>query len=341
MPSSIQHSLFESTGSPLPEFDRAFESWVAASRTAKRMRRDSTEAVYRDIWGALTEWCCSQAPPVHVDDISADDLRVFVASRSEATPNDELSHRYVWRVLKLIDRVLAHRAAERDEPSNTAALMLLESRGDWRYANAAEADPPLEYLDASEGKRLVTFLSQIRRRAGGVLVSVRTWQELRDRTAVALQLGAGLTPGEIRSLKLDAAVTAGGQSKEVPWKIKVPGNGNAPGREAPIAGWAGQLLRYWLEMRKEYAIPGDWMFTSTRTGKPWGKVAQYEAAKRVLVDAGIDAVGGGSFRLRHTFALRQLRRGKSIEDVARYLGIVDLSLMERYRRVLTAPVDLV
>ena len=54
------------------------------------------------------------------------------------------------------------------------------------------------------------------------------------------------------------------------------------------------------------------LFPSTRsTGKPWGKVAQYNAAKEVLAATGLEDIEGGSFRLRHTFALRQLRKGKS------------------------------
>ena len=41
------------------------------------------------------------------------------------------------------------------------------------------------------------------------------------------------------------------------------------------------------------------------------------------------------------FALRQLRRGKSPKDVARWMGIANVAEMERYSRVLTAPVDVV
>jgi integrase len=44
-------------------------------------------------------------------------------------------------------------------------------------------------------------------------------------------------------------------------------------------------------------------------------------------------------RMRHTFALRQLRRGKSPGDIARWLGVVDPNVMARYQRVLQAPVD--
>ena len=143
-------------------------------------------------------------------------------------------------------------------------------------------------------------------------------------------------------LKLADVVVHGGRSKDVPWKMRVAGNGNAPARETPLAPWAGRLLRYWLEVRREQGIPGAMLFPSTKSsGKPWGKVAQYNAAKEVFAASGIDDVEGGSFRLRHTFALRQLRHGKPAADVARWLGVSDPAVMSRYERVIVAPVDVV
>ena len=119
-------------------------------------------------------------------------------------------------------------------------------------------------------------------------------------------------------------VIDGGTTKSVPWKPRVAGNGNSPARETPVAPWAGQLLRYWLDVRVEHGVPRVMAFPSTKsTGKPWGKVARYNAAKEVLQAAGVDDIEGGSFRLRHTFALRQLRRGKAADEVARWLGVSD------------------
>ena len=55
---------------------------------------------------------------------------------------------------------------------------------------------------------------------------------------------------------------------------------------------------------------------------------------------GLNSSEGGSFRLRHTFALRQLRRGFKEKTVAQWLG-VEPEVMARYRRVVGAPVDMV
>jgi hypothetical protein len=59
--------------------------------------------------------------------------------------------------------------------------------------------------------------------------------------------------------------------------------------------WAGRVARQWLLVRLEQGIPGEMLFPSTRSaGKPWGKVAQYNAAKQVLTDAGIDSTEGAA-----------------------------------------------
>ncbi len=120
----------------------------------------------------------------------------------------------------------------------------------------------------------------------------------------------------------------------------MPGNGNLPPRETPIAPWAAELLKHWLQVRAELGIPGEQLFPSTRTGKPWGKESQYRCARELLAQAGLDSAEGGSFRLRHTFALRQLRRGTSVEQVARWLGL-EVEAMNKYTRVLIAPADVV
>ena len=57
--------------------------------------------------------------------------------------------------------------------------------------------------------------------------------------------------------------------------------------------------------------------------------------------AGIDDTDGGSFVLRHTFAIRQLRRGTPPHDVSRWLGLSDPQPMRRYLRVIAGPEEVV
>ena len=324
----------------------AFASWRAQAVASDRLQRGSTLQVYEDMWSAFAAWCVGQDEPVSLEALDGPALERFLCSREEKM-GDALSPRYTWRLLSLVDRVLAHYALEHDLAKNQAASEYIRRSDSIRRANISER-PALDYLDAEDARRLVTYLSEVRPGAVGRR-QLSGWQELRNVTAVALHLGAGVTPGDLRELTLDAPVVAGGRWKDVPWKLKVPGNGNRPARETPVAPWAGQLLKHWLSTRKEAGLPvvshsdgnavkcGPYLLPN-RSGEQWGKMAHYEAVKKVLEATGVDpgASSGGAFRLRHTFAIRQLRRKKSIADVARWMGIANLGEMDRYRSVLEA-----
>jgi site-specific recombinase XerD len=329
----------------LGSFQAAFASWRSASIAADRLQRASTLEVYEDMWGAFAAWCVAQTPQVRLESLTEQDLQRFHESRERAR-HDTLSARYAYRLFSLIDHVLARHALERGAPKNEAAAEYIRRSDEIRRANIGER-PALDYLDAEQARRLVTYLADVRPGAAGAR-QVRSWQELRNLTAVALHLGAGLTPGDVRELPLDAPVVAGGRFKDVPWKLKVPGNGNRPPRETPVAPWAGRLLAQWLAARADARLPatpvpdgkgathGPFLLPGPQ-GRPWSKMAHYEAVQKVMVAAGIDEPGGGSggaFRLRHTFALRQLRRNHGVEDVARWMGIANIEEMKRYTGVL-------
>jgi integrase len=312
----------------------AMQAWLKAADQAGQLRRKSSTVVYDHMWFAFTAWAVGKG--VAMATLSTSDLAAYLQSRGGAA---ELTYRYAWRLLRLVDRVQVHHATTHDLVANRAAAELLAATPHLRYANSADTKPSPEFLAASEAKRLVTYLSAVRPRKAE---SGQAWQEVRNRAAVGLNLGAGLTPGEVRALELADVVVAGGTSQGVPWKLAVAGDGNSGARETPVAPWAGQLLKFWLEVRTEHGIPGTMVFPATKgTGRAWGKDSQYASAKDVLQAAGIDEVDGGSFRLRHTFALRQLRRGKTAEEVARWLGVSDPAVMTRYERVIWSPVDVV
>jgi len=324
----------ETPGASLPAYREALDGWLAQAEKAGRLQRESSVEVYQHMWSAMAAWAVGNG--LAIDKLTADDLDTYLATRGGA---DDLSNRYAWRLLRLVDRVMQHRARQSGTIPNQAAAEALARRPELRFANAHDKDPLPAFLPAAEAKALVTYLSAVR---PGRTASKQPWQEVRNRAAVGLMLGAGVTPGEVRALELEHVVVNGGRGKDVPWKLQVKGNGNAPARETPLAPWAGQLLRYWLDIRAEQQIPGSMLFPSTRsTGKPWGKVAQYNAAKEVLSATGLEDAEGGSFRLRHTFALRQLRKGKKPEEVAKWLGVTDPAVMARYQRVIVAPIDVV
>jgi len=330
----------------LSDYLLAWDTWRADMVLAGRMQQASSVTVYEHMWTALSRWCVAQS--VALENLTPQRLDDYLASRAGDT---ELTPRYAWRLLRLVERVLAHRSRRQRARINTAATDLLARRPDIRYANAQDADPPPDSLIPAEARKLVAFLSAIRPRAGTAIASAAlpksvasVWQDARNRAAAALHLGGGVTPAELRVLRLSqlrfnpsrpqAAVCVSG--------VHIPGGVTAAARDTPLAPWAGLLLGHWLAVREGLAIPGDMVFPSTRTsGKPWGKVAHYEGIKKVLTAAGLASQEGGSYRLRHTFALRQLRRGTPPQQVALWLGVSDPGVMERYQRALGSIADVV
>jgi integrase len=327
-----------------------FTAWIdyraqsnSTARTERALREESAR-VYQEMWHAFAAYCAQRN--LDIADIEADDIQTFLALRGTgdarakprvSTRSIDLTPRYAWRMLTLIDRVTRFHAQRAGIPPNPAARELLQ-RPEYRYANAGERDPLPEYYSEAQAKRLIAYLTEIRHADSPS--GPMSWKEVRDRTAVALMLGAGLAPGDVRALTLDGVTTEGGRKAGMPWKLALPGNGNSPARETPLAQWAGRQLALWLTIRTQQNIAGDLVFPSTLAGKAWSHTACYEACKAVLAGAGMDKDSGGVFKLRHTFALRQLAKGKSETEVAKWLGLVDLNGMARYRRLVARPVDL-
>jgi integrase len=325
---------------PLADQHLAFETWCAHQRQSGRLRRGSSEAVYRAMWHALSAWCVVQVPALRLRDLQPPALAAYLASRTGLLLADGvLTPRYQHRLLSLVRRVQLHRAWLRDQagPAMAARAAAMPVRlppaAVTTEANvrAADSPEPLLHLTPAEDQQLLRLLCQAPAAPG------ERWQTQRDRCAVALQLGAGLGPGDVRALRLRDVIVDGGPVRHQPWQLRVAANGSAPAHVPPLAPWAGALLAQWLQRRQAEALGGDWLFPSTRSGKPWGKVAQYEAARRVLAAAGLNADGGGSFRLRHTFALRQLAHGHDEGLVSRWLGVIDPAVMARYQQLLGAP----
>jgi site-specific recombinase XerD len=349
----MSYSLFpEFETAPLQrELNDSFEAWVmqrarsTSKDRAEKALREETVAVYREMWHAFAGYCGERK--LLLQEIQVEELELFLRLRGAGeegrkprvtTKGEDLSPRYARRFLTLIDRVTRFAARQADVNANCAAHELLQ-RPYYRFADAADKDPLPEYLPDSDAKRLIAYVTQIR--GSDSAPEPLSWKEIRDRTAVAVMLGGGLAPGDVRALQLNGVITSGGRKATIPWKLEVPGNGNSPARETPLAEWAGRQLHYWLTVRTEQGIPGDVVFPSTSSGRAWSHTRCFESCKAVMVAAGLPTDSGGLFKLRHTFALRQLAKGKSEVDVGRWLGLLDLNGMARYRRIVPHRVDVV
>lgn len=330
-----------------------FDQWVAyraenphGSRAREqRALRDESVAVYRDMWRSFAEYCAPRG--LSLATMTVADLEMFLTVRGigEAsgapritTRGDALSSRYARRYLELIERITRWLALQAQTLANPAASDLLQ-RPDYKYANANDKDPAPQYLAAAQARRLIAHVTELR--AGTGTDGSMTWKEVRDRTAVAVMLGAGLAPGDVRALRLAGVKTKGGRIAHLPWKLALPGNGNIDPRETPLARWAARQLAFWLTVRAQTGIAGDAVFPATASGRDWSHTRCFESCRAVLATAGLASDAHGLFQLRHTFALRQLSRGKSEADVACWLGLKNLAHMARYSRILVGPVEVV
>lgn len=313
----------------------AFDAWAASRIAAFRGLSEPTEAVQRAMWMAFGTWCTRNG--IDSASLTATELDSYLRSREGAAPASELTPRYAWRLVTLVDRVLNHAASTKGRAPNRAAAELLESDPELKHANSELMEPIPEYLSDWEDRTLVSFLEASVPRDPNLDV---LWQDIRNRTGVALQRGAGLTPLEVRLLKV-SSVFVDLDTTKGPWKVRASATGSVQAHDAPVARWVRPLLAHWLQLRTDLGIPGDWLLPSTKSGKPWGKTAQFESVANVFESAGLTGLKGGSYRLRHTFAVRQLARPECTEEkVAAWMGI-DASEMARYRGVMMIPVDVV
>ncbi len=332
------HELFELF--PASESD----PWASFAASLSRSLSDDTEAVQRAMWTAFRAWCDRQ----NIDPVTLDtaELESYLRSREGAVSASELTPRYTWRLVKLIGRVINHSAAVQGRAPNRATSRFLDSNPDIKHANTEKKDPVPEFLSDSQDRTLVSFLESSVPALGQSSADSDSaardglWQVIRNRTGVALQRGAGLTPLELRMLRVDSVFVDPDPAKG-PWKVRAPATGSVQSHDAPVARWARPLLTYWIQLRAELGIPCDWLLPSTRSGKPWGKTAHFDSVADVFESAGLKGLKGGSYRLRHTFAMRQLSRPQNTEaTVAAWMGIEE-GEMKRYRGVMMAPVEVV
>ena len=123
-------SMFSSS---LPLFDEspveghrlAFEQWLAEQRAMGSLRQPASIGVYRDMWGAFTAWCLGQSPTVTLDTLGLRDLLAFHAARFGRKSSDlSLSPRHALKLMRLIERIVLHRAAQTGAVASSAV-------GDW------------------------------------------------------------------------------------------------------------------------------------------------------------------------------------------------------------------
>jgi integrase len=345
---------------------RAFERWCETKSThlpgQRSVKSEATREVYAGLWGGFADWCCAQL--LDLPDLTRDDLAAFFAHRSKLA-GQELSNRYKLHLLRLIASVIEHEAQIQQIEPNLAPLEMIESDLNVRHADARNRVVPITALDDTQARTLIAFtLSPHALKGIGVPGPMPEWQGVRARACVALQLGAGLAPVEVRALRTDHVVLRQcpkGRGLR-PWKVFVPQLGDAEAREVPLMPWAASVLHRWLQVRREQGLVGDVLLPTDKSGLPMSRSLHYMSIKAVFEGAqlkGATKRGGagkgkdtekgkdtnqdeeeasfGGYVLRHTFALICLHAQYTPEQVAVWLGLKDLDKMRRYRTIVFMP----
>ncbi|HEY8607991.1 MAG TPA: site-specific integrase [Noviherbaspirillum sp.] len=279
------------------------------------------------MWKAFANYCLANR--LHLSTLTEADINRFLQTRPARGGGEAaavLSARYQWRFLVLIDRLLRLDAEQRGTAPNLAAHALLQ-RPPHRRANAVEQDEAPRFLSASDTHRLIEYLEQSI--ADGKQAA--SWRRARDAAAVTVMLGGGLTPAEVRRLRL-ADVIRDKQEGGLPTSLHIPSaDASRAGRRTPLPEWAGRILLAWLRQRAGHGIDGEQAFPATRTGKVWSHTGCQQACGAVLQRAGLADEKAGLFQLRHAFAIRHLAAGTPEHLVAAWLGYRDADSVMQYR----------
>ena len=88
---STNGDLFEESGSVgLQTHIDAFEGWLAAREEFGAIREQSSVAVYRSMWAALSAWCVGRG--LHLDALKPDHFEAYLLSRGGAEELLSLIH---------------------------------------------------------------------------------------------------------------------------------------------------------------------------------------------------------------------------------------------------------
>lgn len=262
----------------------------------------ATLAVYRAMWKSFLDYLAASG--VVLSAAGGAELQEFLDSGLG-------TQRTRKRYLSLISLAFSEMVSVKARSDNPAESMLRQFR---------EGPRPLPIaLDTTEE-------GQVR----ASLPDATTWKNARDRALLLLILDAGLRVGEITTLTLQSL-----HLDESPAFVEVLGLSDA--RLASIASRSLPDLKRWLELRAMFEIPGDLVFPATRKGGALSPSTIYRMAAAVMEAAGLKKSHQGPHVLRNTFAVRQLRNGRTLNFVRTAIGHQRLTSTETYRKLV--PLD--
>lgn len=189
---------------------------------------------------------------------------------------------------------------------------------------------------ARTAKRLPVVLTQDEEQALLATINTRSTTGLRNRTILAVMLGAGLRVSEVVNLRgVDVDLQQG--------EVRVNLGKGGKDRVVPVNSETVAWLRAWAEKRKAMGLNGKApFFVGLREG-PTGhgdrERGQGLGVRYVQALVGRLATGAGLAKrvtphtLRHTYATRRLNEGFNIREVQALLGHSNVATTQVYTHV--------
>jgi integrase len=310
------------------EFLRVFDAWVLSLAAHRQPLMPSSIASYRTRAGLMAAFFAARR--VDLTEIKEADVEALLESLGAASPQRA-------RYLTLLEALNIFAAAELGVPANHAAARVRHSP---LYATQLKRNNQRspKVLSPDAKRVFVKWFSQ--------KLTDGNWQTMRNRALFALQLGAGLKPGEALSLRLSAlGYDNDAMAKRFePWKITVPGTGLYPARETPMAKYAVASLAAWLTLAHDLGLvrsDDDAIFMSSRHGETLDASVMQRHWEATLAELGL--TGYTLHVLRNTWAASNLAMlpPNEHDDIRIYLGLTRKDSIAPLKRVLTKKVSVV
>ncbi len=270
-----------------------FENWVLRRAKNRKGLSDKSAGVYRSRAYRIAAFFGEHETEIeHVTDSLLTKLMATM-------PTSKNRARY----LDLIDELLLFEASLTGKAANRTA-------NDFRYggpdkdALKRKNRPSPEALTSAHKEKFVAWFQK---------PMTGDWRKLRNRVICAVMLGAGLKPNEALDLTLSTLhyESDADRAAHRAWKLTVPGTGNYPARDTPLAPYAKRCLSEWVDVAIKQGViidePTAFVFPNApRDGAPLEKSSFRKQWIEILEELELKDFHYTPHTLRNTFGASNL-----------------------------------
>ena len=304
---------------PVAAFDKFIQSPDFA-RTSHRLGLTEPKPVskksahiYRSMFGKFALWLARENKKFSLI-IEQDLIRFISRNRADGEQNSLISRRH----LRLLERCYKHLRIQPNPAS--AALQIANANG------YIAQDHGMQVLDSADIATFINALPPLGQpgpnRTGR---PPKAWKRRRDHAMQATMLFAGLKVAETIGLRLseiDDPFSGAFGDEAIVLAINPEGkHDTSHAHDTVLRAYGALALRTWLKERDTLGIKGDLVFPGDLAGNPLSAVTVYRQVRATFGRAGINVDHNGGRTLRNTFAVEELKGGRTLADLKKLLGL--------------------